>query len=249
MTPRRQPFQLFAPLPAHVEAALRASIDRFGVLVPVVKDQNGRILDGHHRSRIADEMKKEYRVTEMHVTDDVEAKEIARTLNSDRRHNLPEEQRREVIRILAGETVAAGPGGREEVARHSPEAIAAALGVSDTTVRNDIRKLESTSQLRRPAKTIGLDGKARPAKRPEPKPDSPHGRPRKGSASRQPLPEFANKTGWALRKEADKLERIRTDDRLAENKEVVATHLRGHLIYTMQVCQDLLARFEKLTGA
>ncbi len=54
------PFQLFDPLPPAVEAALRASIDRFGVLVPVAKDQHGNITDGHHRVRIADELGIEY---------------------------------------------------------------------------------------------------------------------------------------------------------------------------------------------
>lgn len=242
--------QIFAPLPAHVEAALRASIDRFGVLVPVVKDQHGRILDGHHRSRIADDMKKEYRVTEMHVADDAEAKEIARTLNSDRRH-LTEEQRREVVRALAAETVAAGPGGREEVARHSTEAIASALGVDRKTVVKDIEELGSDPKFTRPTKSVGLDGKVRPTARPvnPEKPAASRGHPKAGSASRQSLPEFANKTGWAIRKEAEKLERIAADDRLTENKDVVAAHLRGHLQHTVKVCQDLLARLDKLTGA
>ncbi|MGH9187583.1 MAG: ParB N-terminal domain-containing protein [Acidimicrobiales bacterium] len=54
MSPRG--YQLFDPLPAPLEAALRASIERFGVLVPVVKDAAGDIIDGHHRQRIADEL-------------------------------------------------------------------------------------------------------------------------------------------------------------------------------------------------
>ena len=37
--------QLFEPLTAPTEAALRASIERFGVIVPIVRDQHGRILD------------------------------------------------------------------------------------------------------------------------------------------------------------------------------------------------------------
>jgi ParB-like chromosome segregation protein Spo0J len=36
--------------------ALRDDIARNGVLVPVVVDQHGRILDGHNRKRIADEL-------------------------------------------------------------------------------------------------------------------------------------------------------------------------------------------------
>lgn len=47
--------QLFDALPAHIEDALRASIKRFGVLVPIAVDQDGRTIDGHHRARIARE--------------------------------------------------------------------------------------------------------------------------------------------------------------------------------------------------
>src|SRR4051812_39932626 len=51
-----QGFALFGPLEPATEAALRASIERFGVLVPVTFDQRGRILDGHHRWRMAAEL-------------------------------------------------------------------------------------------------------------------------------------------------------------------------------------------------
>lgn len=94
-----EPFQLFRPLDAATEGALRESIRRFGVLVPVARDQHGRTLDGYHRSRIADELGVSYRVDVVTVTDDEEAREIARTLNADRRH-LTREQQREVARFL-----------------------------------------------------------------------------------------------------------------------------------------------------
>lgn len=47
---------------------------------------------------------------------------------------------------------------------HSPNAIAAALGVSTKTVQDDIAELATTSKL--PEKRVGLDGKVRPARRP-----------------------------------------------------------------------------------
>jgi ParB-like chromosome segregation protein Spo0J len=65
-------FQLFDALPAHVEDALRVSIERFGVLVPVAKDQHGNMIDGHHRARIADALGVRYRVDVMTVADDDE---------------------------------------------------------------------------------------------------------------------------------------------------------------------------------
>lgn len=155
-------YQLFDALPAHIEDALRASIERFGVLVPVVRDQHGNTIDGHHRARVADSLGVKYRLDVIQVADEDEAREIARTLNSDRRQ-LTEEQRRDVVRALAEETVKLRG---EEVAKHTPRAIAGALGVSLKTVQDDLDELTTTSQLDRPQKSLGLDGKVRPTRRP-----------------------------------------------------------------------------------
>jgi hypothetical protein len=43
---------LFPPLDADTEAALRVSIERYGVLVPIVVDIDGNVIDGNHRLRI-----------------------------------------------------------------------------------------------------------------------------------------------------------------------------------------------------
>lgn len=116
--------QLFPDLPKPVEDALRESISRFGVLVPVVKDQNGRLLDGRHRARLADDLGVDYRVDFVTVADDEEADEIQRTLNSDRRH-LDADQRKEVAAALRS-------------AGHSYRAIGGALGVDHKTAMADI---------------------------------------------------------------------------------------------------------------
>lgn len=142
------PFQLFDSLDPATEAALRASIERFGVLVPVAKTQHGDILDGHQRSRIARELGVDFRVDVHVVADEVEAREIARTLNADRRM-LTREQRLEVVKVL-----------REE--GHSLRAIAGAVGVSDAQVHHD---LSTAKDLAVPERVVGIDGKSRPAKR------------------------------------------------------------------------------------
>ena len=139
---------LFAALDAATEAALRESIRRFGVLVPVVRDQHGRTLDGHHRSRIADEEKVPYRVDVVAVADDDEAREIGVTLNADRRQ-LGADQRREIVASL-----------RE--AGHSLRAIAGAVGVSAKTVHQDLSGVTQVT----PGEVRGQDGKRYPAKRP-----------------------------------------------------------------------------------
>jgi len=77
-------YAVYPDLDAKTEAALRASIDRFGVLVPVVKDQHGNILDGHQRARIADSLGIKYPVNIIEVADEDEAREIVHTMNEDR---------------------------------------------------------------------------------------------------------------------------------------------------------------------
>lgn len=141
--------QLFPALPPAVEAALRSSIERFGVLVPVLKDQHGRILDGHHRDRIAVELGIEYRTDRIAVADDEEAAAIVETLNTDRGHRLKSEMRRKVVADLRQEG-------------HSLRAIAGAVGVTQTQVAKD---LSTVNQFTVPDRITGLDGKSRPATR------------------------------------------------------------------------------------
>lgn len=147
-------YQLFPPLDAATEEALTESIKRFGVLVPVVVDQNGEILDGHHRSRIANALGIEYDVTRREVADDDEAREIARTLNMDRRQ-LDREQRREVVAHLWREG-------------HSQRAIAGALGMSRGAIEYDIKSVKSGGLTKPTDRVTGTDGKSYPAVRKHP---------------------------------------------------------------------------------
>lgn len=123
------PFQVAKPLDLATESALRASIVRWGVLVPVVVDQNGNIIDGHHRSRIADDLGIDYVIQERHVADEAEAIALAVTLNADRRQLNPEE-RREMVAVLRDEG-------------HTTRAIASALGVGQSTVIRDCETTDS----------------------------------------------------------------------------------------------------------
>ncbi len=237
------PLQVFAPLSPAVEAALRASIQRFGVIVPVVRDQHGRTIDGHHRARIAEEMGVEYKVDVRQVADDEEAHALARTLNADRRH-LTEEQRKEVVALLAAETVVVLRG-REEipvvVAKHSANAIAGALGVSEKTIRDDISQLRTDTKLHRPSQTVGSDGKVRPSRRAL-DPDSAM---TKRGRNRRPLRHAAKDAALRMRLEIEKLERLFADDRLPGNAEQVALLTRGHLLYAVETAQRLLDLLDK----
>ncbi len=115
-------FQVMPPLSVEEYAALRDDIAGRGIVVPVLVDQHGRLLDGHHRRRIADELQVDCPVEVHQVTDDEDARQVALALNLVRRH-LTREQRRELIAREA----AARPG-------DSDRAIARRLGCSPSTV-------------------------------------------------------------------------------------------------------------------
>lgn len=149
---RTEPFQLFPVLDGPTEAALRASIERHGVIVPVVRDQHGRIIDGYHRSRIADELSVSYPVSTIDVADDEHATELAQTLNTDRRHLSPDQRRELVIDLRAQ--------------GHSERAIAGALGVGNGTVHRDLAGAPDGAP--QPESVRGADGKTYPARRPAP---------------------------------------------------------------------------------
>jgi ParB-like chromosome segregation protein Spo0J len=150
--------QIFDPLPAYIEDALRASIKRFGVLVPITTDQHGAVLDGHHRKRIADELGITYETRVRECCSDEERREIAFTLNADRRQISAEQRRAVAIELRK--------------MKHSYRAIAGALGVDHTTIMDDVkRSTGGESPVALPANVVGLDGKVRAAeKAPAPEP-------------------------------------------------------------------------------
>jgi N6-adenosine-specific RNA methylase IME4 len=153
--PNKSKYQFLPPLSDNEYEALKADIAERGIMVPVEYDQDGNVLDGHHRLRICDELgiSKWPRLTRTFASE-LDKYTHARQLNLARRH-LNQEQRRGLI---ADEL-------RERPERSNNQ-IAQALGVSDTTVGTVRSQLESTSQIGKLETTVGADGKARPAKRP-----------------------------------------------------------------------------------
>ena len=89
-------FQPMPELTIEQYDALKSDISVHGILVPIVVDQLGRVLDGHNRFRIAAELKIDCPRKVHHVADDDEAADLAVSLNCARRH-LTREQVREVI--------------------------------------------------------------------------------------------------------------------------------------------------------
>jgi site-specific DNA-methyltransferase (adenine-specific) len=136
-------------------AALRESIREHGVLVPVVYDERGELLDGHHRLRAAGELGiTNYPSEVVPCADDAERRTLARALNCQRRH-LSQEQRRALIADQV-----------RDMPTWSDRRIADTLGVSHVTVAGIRADLESTGQIDQLTEREGGDGKVRPARRP-----------------------------------------------------------------------------------
>jgi hypothetical protein len=134
-------YQPFDDLDTETEAALRTSIRRFGVVMPVVVDGNGRIIDGHQRARIAGELGLTYPVIRRSVRNDDDAMALALSLNSDRRH-LDPEQRRQIVADL----------------RSQGFSLRAIAGVTRTSVTQTRRDIEHTGAAPE-AEVTGRDGK------------------------------------------------------------------------------------------
>ena len=151
--------QLFRSLTRDEEIALRASIERFGVLVPVIRDAAGDLIDGNHRSRIAAELGAVVPEIRLDLEGD-DALAAARDLNLARRHLDKAERAGYAIQRFTTER----PPSKRQIARE--------LGVSEFAVRKDLGAIENA-----PDRVVGGDGKIYPARRlprppnPEPEPD------------------------------------------------------------------------------
>lgn len=138
------PYQLFDTLPPQDYEALKADIEERGILVPVEYDEEGNILDGHHRVQIA---------TEIGLTDyptivrigltEQEKRNHVRALNILRRH-LSKDDRNKIMADMRADGA-------------TLQEIADAVGVSKSTVH---REVKSTFPF---GKVEGKDGKERPA--------------------------------------------------------------------------------------
>jgi hypothetical protein len=97
---KAHPYALLLPALTDEEyAALKADIAVHGILYPVITDEDGAVLDGVHRVRIADELGIEPPVSQMGHLDEERKLHLAVGLNMRRRH-LDAERRRELVRRL-----------------------------------------------------------------------------------------------------------------------------------------------------
>ena len=149
---------------------------------------------------------------------------------------LARDDRQEMVKVLSAEGM-------------STRAIAPIVGASHMQVKRDMDagvtnvppvlsddpgKIVRLTGPDSAATVMGMDGKSYSRPEPAPEPTEPP-KPR-----RRPITDQAADAGWEIRKATEKLQRILEDDRLGRNKEEVAAHLRGHLLYATEALQGFL---------
>ena len=146
-------FQVMPALSADDFSALKADIAERGVLVPIEYDDEGNILDGHHRVQICQELGiPEWPKLIRKGLTEAEKRTHARQLNLARRH-LDQATRRALIE----QELIQDPS-------RSNRQIAEGLQVDHKTVQAVRAESEGTGEIPQLDRTIGADGKSRPAK-------------------------------------------------------------------------------------
>ena len=264
-------FQALPPLSPEEYKALETSILENGVIVPIAVDENGIVIDGHHRQQIAQHHDLPCPREVHNGFTDSEKRTLALSLNIDRRH-LTREQKR----ALVAESIKADPqlSDREHGRR---------TGVSKNTAAAVRDSLESTGQVDQSNTRISADGRVRPSSQParpvaatdeseddqfdlsDPRNAAAYeavvdelydsaqaaygretapGTPPNPAAPprRKPITDQARDAGWELRKAVERIERIAADDRFSAQIEKMTPQLRGHLTDAITSCQAVLDR-------
>jgi ParB-like chromosome segregation protein Spo0J len=153
MSLKPEKYQLLPALPPEQFEALKADIAERGVVVPVLVDEFGAIIDGHNRARACRELGiNDYPVQVQSGLSEEEKRALSRKLNALRRH-----LNRDQVRALIADQL-------RETPSWSNNRIAGGLGVDDKTVAAVRAGLEATSEVPKLKKLVGADGKERPVR-------------------------------------------------------------------------------------
>lgn len=145
-------YQLLPPLAEDEYTSLIEDIRARGVLQPIIVDETGEIIDGHHRKTIADSYGLPCPALKCPPNlSEAEKRSLALDLNMHRRH-LSREQKRELIR----NSLAADPSLSDR--QHAER-----VGASPTTVGAVRDDMEEAGELSNLDSRTGADGVERPA--------------------------------------------------------------------------------------
>ena len=148
----RQPGSPIPDLSVAEYNSLKELIRSQGVRVPIIVDQDGKIVDGRQRARICKELGIDCPRVVQHFASDAERLQVAIALNIPRRH-WSCRQRRELIAAYLMVDPAINDNELGDI-----------VGVSKNTVASVRGELESTCQIDKLEQRRGRDGKDRPAK-------------------------------------------------------------------------------------
>lgn len=200
-------------------AKLEQSISEHGIQVPVLVDEAGSIIDGHHRREIATRLGIECPVDVREGLTDAAKRTLALSLNIDRRH-LNREQKRALVEA----SLKADPelSDREHARR---------VSVSHVTVGSARGVLEESGQIDHFSHRVDprTGDQSQPAVRPEP-----------SKPKRRPLRDAAESVAWDLRRTVERLEKLREDDRFSRNRNEVRAAVASNLAYVVEACQGFL---------
>jgi ParB-like chromosome segregation protein Spo0J len=157
MTETKKKYQVMPPLSDEEYQALKEDIAERRVMLPVVLDGEGNVIDGHHRIRAVEELRAEGRsvrdpitITRWDLETDEDKRDEAWRLNMQRRH-LNREQKQEAIKRKL-----------KESPEWADNRIAKLLGVDGKTVRFMRVMLEGRKEIAKVKKVVGADGKEYP---------------------------------------------------------------------------------------
>lgn len=143
-------YQVMPDMPPDQFEALKKDIADRGVITPIDLDEEGNILDGHHRVRACHELGiTDYPTIIRPGLSEEEKRLFARKSNMMRRH-LNRKQIRDLIKRQLMDTP-----------RWANNRIAGELGVDSKTVGKIREKLEATLEIPKFDKLLGTDGKER----------------------------------------------------------------------------------------
>lgn len=147
-------YQVMPDLTQEEYEQLKESIRKNGVLVPIIMDKDGAVIDGHNRYDIAQELKAEGMEMEIPVqisdlTDENKKRQLAYELNLQRRHLSMRDKKKSVEKMLV------------EFPEMSNRQAAKLAKIDDKTVGKIRKELEDDGKIEEVDVSVGMDGKTR----------------------------------------------------------------------------------------
>jgi N6-adenosine-specific RNA methylase IME4 len=141
-------YQLLDPLRPEEYAALETDIRRRGVLIPVERDENGDLLDGHHRTEIADRLGVPCPSITRLFASEQEKREHVIKINLARRQLEAIRWGRAFALLLEERGIKNGQGARNDHTSATVAEVAAEVGVPERTARARVAQARKYDEVK-----------------------------------------------------------------------------------------------------